>query len=157
MGDCFHEAEIYFYTARRCSKAWLSVKNRVCERPSAVVEDGFSNRRTKPFRITRNCILAEAKIAKASAEVAKIKQIVPNAYETIQKQEKQIRQQLRRHGGKRGRRHRNSENAKIWDKMDTPPEAEEEKKEKEEEEGSNIDYGHVEISSKPQYPTLEIS
>lgn len=92
-----------------------------------------------------------------------MRRIVPKALEMVEKQEK-LERARQRSSGKRGRGSRRRRQGKPLDPVVTiskpirdgeggPPLP---AKTAQTEPGSNIDYGHVEITAKPQYPSLNI-
>ena len=78
-------------TQRRCVKAREAVKRKQCEVPAG--EDSFHH------RVRRECMVATT-IAASAAEVARMRRIVPRAFELVERQERQ----QRRGRSKRARR-----------------------------------------------------
>lgn len=154
MDDCFSEAETYFLTQRRCVKVWQSVKSEMCaERSSAISADVLA-------RVSRECMLTNSMISKASVEVSKFKRIVPGAFEEVQRQE---RQQRRGRGSGRGRRSRRRDSTTKGSATHTQQHQLEGEGKEEKEEEWNTDNMEInpkdpiEIKVTPQYPSLDIN
>lgn len=140
--DCFREAETYAMTQRRCVKAREAVKRKQCEVPAG--EDSFHH------RVRRECMVATTKIAASAAEVARMRRIVPRAFELVERQERQQRR------GRSKRARRAAERLASTNSGGGGNGAGQEPPAAAQPDGNKIEYGQVEISSRPEYPTLDL-
>ena len=129
-------------TQRRCVKAREAVKRKQCEVPAG--EDSFHH------RVRRECMVATTKIAASAAEVARMRRIVPRAFELVERQERQQRR------GRSKRARRAAERLASTNSGGGGNGAGQEPPAAAKPDGNKIEYGQVEISSRPEYPTLDL-